>query len=764
MAPFSMQNRLNRKEKSAIAQQLILPCIPLGATTINHHLGVINQEDKWTYFLGCYPVYSHAADDNRMFRLTISQLIDVGLCRQIEILNTFGVSKSSVARSLKKYRQGGIDAFLEESRKTRRGGRVLTDDVLAKAQKLLNQGFSNGNVADELHVKRDTLRKAINDGRLSIKALPEECTTKSSRNTIDAEAAKYMGTACTRLEERTVAAFGVCDGAPVRFEPCIDVPKGGVLCALPALLMNGLLNGAEQIFGTLSGYYRTFHILILVAFMALCRIKTVELLRGHAPGEFGKLLGLDRIPEVRCLRSKLGELSSDAAIVEHWSAHLSKYWMVQAPQTTGTLYIDGHVRVYHGGLTKLPRKFVSRERLCLRGVNDFWVNDATGRPFFVVNKTVNPGMLAVLEQDIVPRLLEDVPNQPDDKDLMADSFLNRFVMVFDREGYSPRFFKKMWKEHRISCITYHKFPDDAWPQEWFQEQEVTMPSGEIVTMKLAEMGSFIGSKKSGLWVREVRKLTNSRHQTSLVSTSYDMEYQQLASCMFSRWCQENFFGYMMHHFAIDLLAEYGTEHLPANEQVVNPAWRQLVRERSSLQNKHRYRKVKFAELTLSEPDAKDKAAYDVWFRQKSFLLEEVEHYEHELSGVKERIKSTPKHIAWEELSEEDQFQQLSPGRKQLMDTIRMIAYRAETAMAGLIKGPTVDTPAARRILQDLFVTEADILPDADAKILTVRVHKGSRPAVNRALSLLFKRLNESEVIYPGTDMLISYELGGEGHP
>jgi hypothetical protein len=723
----------------------------------------MNQENKWTYFLGCYPLYSHDSDDNRMFRLYTSQLIDVGLCRQIEILNTFGVSKSSVARSLKKYRQGGIDAFLK-SRKTRKGGRVLTDDVLAKAQKLLNQGFSNGNVADELHVKRDTLRKAINDGRLSIKALPEECTTKSSRNTIDAEAANCMGTACTRPEERTVAAFGVCDGAPVRFEPCIDVPKGGVLCALPALLMNGLLNGAEQIFGTLSGYYRTFHILILVAFMALCRIKTVEQLRGHAPGEFGKLLGLDRIPEVRCLRSKLGELGSDAAIVEHWSAHLSKYWMVQDPQAAGTLYVDGHVRVYHGGLTELPRKFVSRERLCLRGVNDFWVNDATGRPFFVVNKTVNPGMLAVLEQDIVPRLLEDVPNQPDDKDLVADPFLNRFVMVFDREGYSPQFFKKMWEEHRISCITYHKFPDDAWPEEWFKEQEVTMPSGEVVTMKLAEMGSFIGYRKSGLWVREVRKLTNSRHQTSLVSTSYDMEYQQLASCMFSRWCQENFFGYMMHHFAIDLLAEYGTEQLPANEQVVNPAWRQLVRERSSLQNKHRYRKVKFAELTLSEPDAKDKDAYDVWFRQKSSLLEEVEHYEHELSGVKERIKSTPKHIAWEELSKEDQFQQLSPGRKQLMDTIRMIAYRAETAMAGLIKGPTVDTPAARRILQDLFVTEADILPDADAKILTVRVHKGSRPAVNRALSLLFKRLNESEVIYPGTDMRISYELGGEGHP
>jgi len=723
----------------------------------------MNQGDKWTYFLGCYPLYSHDADDNRMFRIITSQLIDAGLCRQIEILNTFGVSKSSVARSLRKYRADGIEAFFQP-RKTRKGGRVLTEDVLTKAQTLLDQGFTSGNVADELHVKRDTLRKAINDGRLSTKALPPEYTTKSCRTTIDAEAAKNMGTACTRPEERIVAAFGVCDGAPVRFEPCIDIPKGGVLCALPVLLMNGLLNGAERFFGTLSGYYRTFHIIILVAFMALCRIKTVEQLRGHAPGEFGKLLGLDRIPEVRCLRSKLRELGSDADIVKQWSAYLSKYWMDQDPQAAGTLYVDGHVRVYHGGLTKLPRKFVSRQRLCLRGVNDFWVNDATGRPFFVVDKTVNPGMLAVLEQDIVPRLLKDVPNQAYDKDLIADPFLSRFVMVFDREGYSPQFFKKMWKEHRISCITYHKFPDDAWPEEWFKEQKVTMPSGEVVTMQLAEMGSFIGHKKSGLWVREVRKLTNSRHQTSLVSTAYDMEYQKLASCMFSRWCQENFFGYMMHHFAIDLLAEYGTEQLPAGEEVVNPAWRQLVRERSSLQNKHRYRKVKFAELTLSEPDANDENAYNVWFNRKSSLLEELEHYEHELEGVKERIKSTPKHIAWEELSEEDQFQRLSPGRKQLMDTIRMIAYRAETAMAGLMKGPTIDTPAARRILQDLFITEADILLDTNAKILTVRVHKASRPAVNRALSLLFKRLNNSEVIYPGTDMQIFYELGGEGHP
>jgi hypothetical protein len=57
------------------------------------------------------------------------------------------------------------------------------------------------------------------------------------------------------------------------------------------------------------GYYTSFHVLLLLAFLALCRIKTTEKFRGHAPGEFGKLLGLDRAPEVRCLRQKMDELN-----------------------------------------------------------------------------------------------------------------------------------------------------------------------------------------------------------------------------------------------------------------------------------------------------------------------------------------------------------------------------------------------------------------------------------------------------------------------
>jgi len=742
--------------------QLILPLIPRGATQINGLVSVWRDDEIWTYFLATHPIYSHKKNDHRMFRLITSQLIDSGVCRQVDIIRTFGVSKSSVIRSLNKLRYGGPEAYFVQ-RRGRRGGKVLTTEVVEKAQRLLDQGYTRNDAVEELGVKYDTFRKAINDGRLVESTHTEAAITKSSRNVVDAAAADGMGIACTRVGERVLASLGKLVGAAVNFETCLDVPKAGVLCSLPALVSNGLFHGVKQLLGNLTGYYTTFQVLILLALMALCRIKTTEKLRGHAPGEFGKLLGLDRAPEVRCLRSKMDELSAEDG-AERWAAHLGKYWMEQEPESVGALYIDGHVRVYHGRLTKLPRRYVSRQRLCLRGITDYWVNDAIGRPFFVIEKEIDPGLLNTLRHDIVPRLLEEVPDQPTEQQLDQEPYRCRFVLVFDREGYSPAFFREMWSKHRVSCMTYHKHPGEPWPEQWFSEHEVTMPGGELLMMRLCEMGSCVGSGKDAMWMREVRKLTDSGHQTSLISTAFDLPHTQLAARMFSRWCQENFFNYMMQHFDIDVLLEYGVTEFPDTEKVVNPTWRQLERSRNSLQNKLRYRRARFAEMTM-HPESEDKPAkYDNWLKKKADLLEEIENFEYQLKEFKAKLKDTSNHISWGQLDEKDKFLRLLPGRKRLMDTIRMIAYRAETAMVGLITSATVGSSDARRLLQDLFVTEADILPEPENEQLNIRVHSASRPAVNRALAQLFEHLNNAQVKYPGTQMRLVYELGGYTSP
>jgi len=753
--------------------QILLPIIPYGATLINNLISVVRQDKQWTYFCGIQPVFQHPDDDLRSFRMFTAQLCCQGACTQAQIIRTFGISKNSVLRSVAKYRREGISGFYQ--RRQGHGPLVMTAEVTAQAQRLLDLGRARCEVAEELGIKYDTLRKAINQGHLRAGApLPAHEVSqklaasepalvpsdKSSRSDGDATAGDEMGIACTRPIERVMAAQGLLPGgATTQFQPCRDVTCGGVLCALPALAENGLFRHLEKL-PVLLGYYMKLHVILLLAYMALCRIKTVEQLQYETPGELGKLMGLDRIPEVRCLRKKMSQLSQDEA-PQKWAAELSRDWMEQSPELAGMLYVDGHVRLYHGQQTQLPRRYVARQRLCLRGTTDYWINDALGQPFFSVDRPVDHGLLEVLRSDVVPRLLREVPGQPTAEQLQADPYLSRFVIIFDREGYSPEFFREVWQQHRIACITYHKYPKEVWPESWFTEVEVTMPNGEVVTMKLAEMGSWVGGRKEGLWVREIRKLTAGGHQTSLISTAYKQLGQQNAGCLFSRWSQENFFRYMMQHFAIDALNEYRTEAIPeTNRPVVNPAWRELDRQSRSLKTKLTQRQARFAALTL-HPQAED-AEIQKWGRQKASLQEEIEQLENALTVLKDRMASIPKHLAWKDLPEEQKFECLAPSRKRLTDTVKMVAYRAETALAMIVREELSHEDEARSLIRDLFRSDADIHPHEAAGVLEVRLHTLANPRSNRAIQHLLDHLNAAEFTYPGTNLRLTYTLSDPG--
>jgi hypothetical protein len=747
-----------------------LPLIAHGATQISDSISVVRENGQWIYFCGVQPVFQHPENDHCAFQMFTAQLICQGACRHADIVRAFGVCKNSVIRSVNKYRAGGVRAFYAP--RASRGPSVITPEVAAQAQQLLGAGLSPREVANELGLKLDTLRKAIQQGRLIRPRRPQpgeptpetppspqppSATDKSTRAVDDAAA--EMGTACTRPDERVLAAFGLLDGASTHFETCRDVSFGGVLCALPALAENGLFRHIHDCLAKLRGYYSTLHVIILLAYMALCRIKTVEQLQYQPPGELGKLLGLDRVPEVRCLRRKLAALSIDDA-PEKWAGLLSHDWLEAAPELAGALYVDGHVRLYHGDQTALPKRYVSRQRLCMRGTTDYWVNDVLGQPFFAVERPIDHGLLEVLRSDIVPRLLRDVPGQPTAEELAADRYRARFVIVFDREGYSPAFFKEMWQTHRIACITYRKYLKDDWPTTEFVEIETTLPNGERVSLKLAERGVWIGDKKNQLWVREIRKLTESGHQVSLISTVFAESAPEDAVRLFSRWSQENFLRYMMEHFAIDLLNEYRTEEIPETKRpVVNPKWRELDRRRRSVKSKLTHRQARFAALTLHpEPD---EAAHAKWEKRKAELVDAIEQFENELTDISDQLEKTPGHLKWDELPATDKFERLAPSRKQLVDTVKMIAYRAETAMASIVRETLARTDDGRSLLRDLFRSEADLLPDLESGLLRVQVHPMSNPRSNRAIAHLLEHLNATEFTYPGTNLRLVYSIAGE---
>ena len=522
--------------------------------------------------------------------------------------------------------------------------------------------------------------------------------------------------------------------------------------ALPALISNGLLYKSHTYFQLPDGYYGLNSIFIILSFLVLLRVKSLEGVRYLPPGELGKIIGLDRIPEVKTLRSKV-DIISNSGNVDHWHNELSRYWMESSPTLSGYLYVDGHVRVYHGKQTQLPRRYVSRERLCLRGMTDYWVNDALGQPFFVVTTALTSGLISMLKSEIIPRLLVDVPNQPSEESLREDIYLHRFVLLFDREGYSPAFFEDMFLKHRIACITYNKYPGEDWPQDEFVEEEVGFKNGEKVVMKVAER-RIVYSELT--WIREIRKLTDSGHQTSILSTNYKSTRGEIAGAIFKRWSQENFFKYMLEHFGIDRLIEYETKPIPETARVVNPEYRKLGSEIKKLNSKRAHLLVQFGSKKLEEID--DPAKVKKYETQMAELREEITDADNAINKLKQLRMKSPKHITFDQLAEDDKFKQLATDKKHFMDTIKMIAYRAETAIANIIRPEMVRKDEARSVVRQIFMKDINLKPDEKNKRLIVELHNLTNEYEDKLAQIICDYLNDTEVTFPGTEMKIFYKL------
>jgi len=567
-----------------------------------------------------------------------------------------------------------------------------------------------------------------------------------------------MGYGATRTLERVAAALGAVAETPLVFESARDIPQGGVLLALPALLALGLLRHSSELYRLPSGFYGLSSVLVLLALLALARIASLEQVRYVAAGEWGNLLGLDRIPEVRTLREKLKLLCAEAGRAACWNAALAREWIGRQEQATAGLafYVDGHVRVYHGELSKLPRHYVARERFYMRATVDYWVNALDGQPFFYVNKEVDHGLVQALRQDVLPWLRANVPLSAEHQArLAADARVPRFTVVFDREGYSPDLFLELQQE-RIAALTYHRYPKPDWPTAEFQEQTVKLASGETVRLKLAERQTQLG-KRPGLLVREVRKLTSDGRQISIVSTNGLGDAAAQAVALMARWSQENFFKYMREHFGLDALVQYGTEEIPATVTVLNPAWRELNRQVRSLQAEWKRCRQRQGSTTLNQPLCE--LAVRQYEQYQGQLQESIEQLEARLQELKKQRQATPHQIRVQDLPEQDRFTRLRTERKQFLDTIKMIAYRAETAMAATVREKLARFDDARALLRQIYQTEVDLIPDVHGKTLTVRLHHLTQAAHDAAVRHLCEELTATETAFPGTDLRLVYQLG-----
>lgn len=554
-----------------------------------------------------------------------------------------------------------------------------------------------------------------------------------------------LGVAATRVDARLQAALGQGTVNPVEFESCQSLEYGGVLFLLPFLLVNGLLSYKNHFSYRTSGYYDFDTIILLLSFMYLCRITSVEQLKHYSPGEFGKLLGLDRIPEARCLRSIIKELTAQKKSAE-WNSELAREWIKE--NDTGLYYIDGHIKVYDGYLANLGKKFVSRQKLCLPGITEFWVNNSDGLPYFFITGQVNEKLQQAIEEQIIPDLNKLTNIKQEDLDKDAD--LPRYTIVFDREAYSPVFFQSLWETHRVAVITYRKNVKDSWPQEDFRDHQIETDLGPV-TMSLSEKPVELNDVK----MREIRKLSLDGHQTSVITTNKKLSKGLVALYMFSRWSQENFFRYMRQEYDLDRIIQYGVDQLDDSTKVVNPEYSNLCYHIKKTREKIVRKQARLFILQEENLGVELEKTNLKKQLEVQAQLEELEKIKNQY--VEERKKHDSK-ITIDKMDANKRYNKLKTESKHLQNLIKMICYRAETAFANLLALEfKKKTNEIRALVKSIIFSKADLKPDYKEQTLTVSLYSLSTTRENKAVERICQTLNETETLFPGTELKLIFK-------
>jgi hypothetical protein len=542
-----------------------------------------------------------------------------------------------------------------------------------------------------------------------------------------------------RRVDRVLAYLGLLQDAAPMFRAGTHVPHAGVLLAVPALLHTGVLDCARDVYGSLGlAFYGLRTTLVAMLVMALLRIKRPEGLKEHAPDDLGRLLGLDRAPEVKTVRRKLSRLAAIGRAADFGRA-LAERRIATSGAALGFLYVDGHVRVYHGKRV-LPKAHVTQMRIAMPATTDYWINDAKGEPLFVVTAQANAGMVKML-----PPLLAEM------RKLIGE---RRVTIVFDRGGWSPRLFQKILAAG-FDVLTYRKGHSPRVPEAQFHDRSATL-DGRKVRYKLADQQVLL--LKGKLALRQVTRLADDgQHQTPILTSRLDLRDIEIAYRMFERWRQENFFKYLGEEYALDALVDYNIEPDDPARDVPNPQWAALDAELRG----ERAVIVRLAALYGFDAFGNDeslrrtvrgfKIAHAAQNRE---LLAALKRY----ADLEAKRASTPRRVPVQQVVK-GEVVKLATERKHLSNLLKMVAYQAESDLVQRVAPHYKRADdEGRTLIQAALASAADI--EVTATELRVTLAPQSSAHRTRAIAALCDDINRTPTHFPGTRLTLRVAIRG----
>ncbi|MCZ2405086.1 hypothetical protein IV498_18480 [Paenarthrobacter sp. Z7-10] len=751
---------------SVMTAQPPLPlAIESGAVLIGPAVSLLEDADGGRVFLHGQLVYAWDGGDTASRRFSAAKLADMKAAPMADIAAGFGIEAGTLWVWRRDLKASGVAGLVPE-KPGPRGASKLTPEVIAQIKARRAGGETFRSIAAAVGVSVFSVDRALSMDTGDSAGMPAaavvQARSQPARQAPEADPTiaelrlPVLPAAADRSGERAAARWGLLECAAPVFAPAARVPLAGLFLALPALENTGLLACSKEVFGALpNGFYGLDTILTGAVFQALAGEPRAEGATRIDPVAMGRVLGLDRAPEVKTLRRKMGALAGTGRAAELLTAIAAKHLHAGLeqggePGLAAVLYVDGHVRAYQGS-RKIGKVHSTRLKFPVPATEETWVADANGAPVLVV--MAEPGAALTGE---LRRLL------PTLRTIIGDD--RRVLVGFDRGGWSPALFQHM-NEQGFDVLTWRKGSTEDIQDCLFTEVAHTDGHGQTRSWTAADtrVEVPVGTTGEVFAMRQISRTVNTpgggSRQIHILTTNKDMPAGEVVYRMGARWRQENYFRYARIRFALDSHDAYARSDDDPERSVPNPAKRKAYQ--SVLAAKTRYEKTVAdtdAALLATRTPAPGTGTVLITNTVHNAITADLFATETALEQAQVAHKAIPSRVPLADIAPGQQV--LETETKLLAHAIRMAAFNTASALAREIRTNTGYARAddeAYALVRHALTGSGDIDPSQDG-YLTIRLDPLPTRRATTAVSELCNHLTTTETRYPGSNRILRFEI------
>ncbi len=715
-------------------------------------LRLLTHEGEVVVLAGRWVLFRFAVADTGMRRLAMVALTEAGHAVK-SVAEVFGVHPNYLSTLRKTAREQGSNGLVKAMGRPPK----LTPAQLAQAHRWAEQGVTGQEIARRLQVS-DTMISRLVGGRRMPAPVQEELPD--------------TGQSDTELPEPAIAEPVIAE--PVIAEPVVldpelfvpepadapadrvvtereDVPGGPVVGAsrlgratvdsryAGAMLLHAFFDrvGAQAVFAPLTGAgpvssrSRRFDDVALLTATTVAfalGVGSVEATKHLVRDQIGPLAGLDRLPELRTLRPRLGELAETCDPLR-LQADLAAAMIAAEAPLLGLYFVDDHFVPYEGA-KPVGKGYNTKRRHAQKGLADTQVTDYHGRAVCFVSgppsgltKTL-PAALAELRKITGPA---------------------KIMLGFDRGGAYAQVFAHC-RDHDVDWITYRRGglaattaePRRYWRVDAGGHAEAVTLADEMVTIN--DYGP----------ARQLTLFEHDQPVLQVLTSDLAAPAAALLAWLRCRWRIENVFKYLTAHHGIDWLCHYGADISPDTALIDNPA-----RKQARTAVTHAQTTLTDAQRALTQLLRSHAPATEINTAIPAAQTA-IDNAEAALTKATDTLKTIPAKIPTNQHDPNAKRAILRTQRRSLQMVLRLLAFNAEQWLAGQLNTYLTDNDEYRATLRHLLHLGGQIT--YTTKTITVALDTPATPKITRALRLLLDELNTTPPRIPGDHRPITYKI------